>query len=76
MTEMCPCINKNARPDNNQLITYYQHVSYLVNNTTIPCEIILTIVYISLFMLDRLESTRRTTNPESTPPSNAIKHGS
>ena len=34
------CINRNARPNNNQLITYYQRVSYLlriqkypVNNT-------------------------------------------
>ena len=40
MNEMCPGINRNARPNNNQLITYYQHVSYLlriqqypVNNT-------------------------------------------
>ena len=37
---MCPCINRNARPNNNQRITYYQCVSYLprilqyfVNNT-------------------------------------------
>ena len=40
MNEMYPCINKNARPNNNQLITYYQGVHYLlrilqypVNNT-------------------------------------------
>ena len=37
---MYPCINRNSRPNNNQLITYYQLVSYLlriqqypVNNT-------------------------------------------
>ena len=37
---MYPCINRNARPNNNQLITYYQRVHYLlriqqypVNNT-------------------------------------------
>ena len=40
MNEMCPCINTNARPNNNQVITYYQRVRYLlqilqypVNNT-------------------------------------------
>ena len=40
MNEMCPFINRNARPNNNQLITHYQPVSYLlrilqypVNNT-------------------------------------------
>ena len=40
MNETCRCINRNARPNNKQLITYYQHVSYLlrilqylVNNT-------------------------------------------
>ena len=36
-------INRNARPYNNQLITYHQCVSYLLKNTTIPCEIILAI---------------------------------
>ena len=38
--ETCPCINRNARPNKNQLITYYLRVRYLlkmqhypVNNT-------------------------------------------
>ena len=35
---MCLCINRNARPNKNQLITYYQRVSYLLKNTTVPCE--------------------------------------
>ena len=26
---MYPCINRNARPNNNQLITYYERVNYL-----------------------------------------------
>ena len=26
---MYSCINRNARPNNNQLITYYEYVSYL-----------------------------------------------
>ena len=30
MNEMYPCINRNARPNNNQLITYYECVSYLL----------------------------------------------
>ena len=29
MNKMYPCIKRNARPNNNQLITYYQRVSYL-----------------------------------------------
>ena len=40
MNKMYPCINRNARPHNNQLITYYLCVHYLlvmqqypVNNT-------------------------------------------
>ena len=28
MNEMSQCINRNARPNNNQLITYYERVSY------------------------------------------------
>ena len=40
MNETCPCINRNARPNNNQLVTYNLHERYLlriqqypVNNT-------------------------------------------
>ena len=33
---MCPCINRNARPNNNRLITYYQHVIYLLRIPTNP----------------------------------------
>ena len=28
--EMYPCINRNSRPNNNQLITYFQHVHYFL----------------------------------------------
>ena len=37
--EMYSCINRNARPNNNQLITYsyYQTCQLLTNNTIIPC---------------------------------------
>ena len=30
MNETCPCINRNVRPNNNQLQTYYQCVTYLL----------------------------------------------
>ena len=30
---ICPCTNRNARSYKNQLITYYQRVSYLLKNT-------------------------------------------
>ena len=32
------CINRNARPNNNQLINYYEHVSYLPEIHTVPCR--------------------------------------
>ena len=38
MNEMCPCINRNARPNNNLLITYYKTCQLLNKNTAIPCE--------------------------------------
>ena len=38
---MYPCINMNASPNNNQQITYLEHVSYLVRIHTIPCRIYL-----------------------------------
>ena len=41
MNEMYPCINKNARPNNNQLITYYELVSCLQRIHTINCIIYL-----------------------------------
>ena len=39
MNEMYQCINRNARPNNNQLIAYYKRVSYLQRIHTIPCII-------------------------------------
>ena len=36
MNEISPCVNRNARPNNNQLITYYQCVSFLLRIHTIP----------------------------------------
>ena len=30
------CINRNARPNNNQLITYYLHVRYLLRMQQYP----------------------------------------
>ena len=41
MNEMYPCKNRNAGPNNNQLITYYEQVSYLPREQS--TEIILTI---------------------------------
>ena len=38
MNEMYPCINRNARPSNNQLITYCECVSCLQRIHTIPCR--------------------------------------
>ena len=38
MNEMYLCINRNARPNNNQLINYYEHVSYLPEIHTVPCR--------------------------------------
>ena len=35
MNEMYPCINRNAKPNNNQLITYYKRVSYLLRIHTL-----------------------------------------
>ena len=39
-----PCINRNATPDNNWLITYYIRVSNLQKIHTIPCTISLHIL--------------------------------
>ena len=36
--EMCPCISRNARPNNNQLCTYYKCVHYLLKNIYNTCE--------------------------------------
>ena len=36
MNEMYPCIKRNARPNNNQLKTYYQHVIYLLRIQQYP----------------------------------------
>ena len=35
---MCPCVNRNARPNNNQLITYSQCISYLLRIHAIPVD--------------------------------------
>ena len=35
MNEIYPCINRNVRPNNNQLITHYECVSYLLRIDTI-----------------------------------------
>ena len=44
-------INRNARPNNNnnQLITYFEHVSYLQRIHTIPCRIY--IQYLAQFQI-------------------------
>ena len=36
MNETCPCINRNAGPNNNQLITYFQRFSYLLRILQYP----------------------------------------
>ena len=36
MNEMYRCINRNARPNNNQLINYYQRVRYLLRMQEYP----------------------------------------
>ena len=41
MNEMCLCTNRNARTNNNQLITYYECVSYLQRIHTICSRIYL-----------------------------------
>ena len=38
MNEMYPCINRNARPNNNQLITYYLRVSYSLRIIQYPVD--------------------------------------
>ena len=51
---MCPCINRNARPNNNQLYTYYKHVSYLLKNTYNTSEYYLQ--YINNFVIQYIKS--------------------
>ena len=37
MIELYLCINRNARPNHNRLITYHEYVSYLQRIHTISC---------------------------------------
>ena len=58
--EMNSCINWNARPNSNQLITYYQPCQLLTKNRTIPCRI-LTINILTIFVCpDFQRSSART----------------
>ena len=46
---MNPCTNRNARPNNNQLITYYKRVSYLQKIHTIHSRIYLQYSHYTMF---------------------------
>ena len=57
--EMCPCINRNARPNNNQLITYYLPVCDLLRIQQDPVN--------TTYNMDtnRNEVSKKTTFPPS-----------
>ena len=58
MIEMYPCINGNARPNNDQLKTNYKRVIYLLRIHTIPCESYLQYVEVVLFVINTSQAKR------------------
>ena len=55
---MYPYVNKNARQNNNQLITYCEPVCYFLKNTTIPWEYYLKYPVNTIYnILEELELT-------------------
>ena len=61
MNEICPCLNRNARPNNNQLITYSQRVSYLLRilqypvNNTHNIAAFARVIVVSLINIEKLK---------------------
>ena len=52
------CINRNARPNNNQLITYYQHVNYLPRIQQYPVDNTYNTVLIARTKAGWMEASR------------------